>query len=34
MAVIQISRVQHRRGLVQDLPQLSAAEFGWAVDER
>ena len=27
MAVIQISRVQHRRGLVQDLPQLSAADL-------
>lgn len=34
MAVIQISRVQHRRGLYQDLPQLSAAEFGWVIDGR
>lgn len=34
MAVIQISRVQHRRGLLQDLPQLSAAEFGWVIDGR
>ena len=34
MAVIQISRVQHRRGLLQDLPQLSAAEFGWVIDHR
>jgi hypothetical protein len=34
MAVIQISRVQHRRGLLQDLPQLSAAEFGWVLDGR
>src|SRR6056300_944658 len=34
MAVIQISRVQHRRGLLQDLPQLSAAELGWVVDNR
>jgi hypothetical protein len=34
MAVIQISRVQHRRGLYQDLPQLSAAELGWVVDQR
>lgn len=34
MAVIQISRVQHRRGLMQDLPQLSAAELGWVLDQR
>ena len=34
MAVIQISRVQHRRGLLQDLPQLSAAELGWVIDNR
>ena len=29
MAVTQISRIQHRRGLEQDLPQLSSAELGW-----
>lgn len=34
MAVIQISRIQHRRGLQQDLPQLAGAELGWSVDER
>ena len=32
MAVTQISRIQHRRGLQQDLPQLASAEFGWSVD--
>lgn len=34
MAVIQISRIQHRRGLEQDFPQLASAEFGWSVDTR
>lgn len=34
MAVIQISRVQARRGLQQDLPQLASAEFGWSIDQR
>ena len=34
MAIVQISRLQQRRGLADDLPQLAAAEFGWAVDER
>ena len=34
MAVIQISRIQHRKGLQQDLPQLASAELGWAVDTR
>lgn len=32
MAVVQISRIQHRRGLQQDLPQLASAELGWSVD--
>jgi hypothetical protein len=32
MAVVQISKIQHRRGLQQDLPQLSSAELGWSVD--
>lgn len=32
MAVTQISRIQHRRGLQQDLPQLAPAELGWSVD--
>ena len=34
MAVIQISRIQHRRGLEQDFPQLSSAELGWSLDTR
>ena len=34
MAVVQISRVQQRRGLQQDLPQLASAEFGWTLDQR
>ena len=34
MAVTQISRIQHRRGLEQDLPQLASAELGWSVDTR
>lgn len=34
MAIIQISRIQHRRGLQQDLPNLSSAELGWSVDSR
>ena len=34
MAVVQISRIQARRGLQQDLPTLASAEFGWSVDQR
>ena len=34
MAITQISRIQHRRGLQQDLPQLAGAELGWSVDQR
>lgn len=34
MAIVTISRIQHRRGLYENLPQLSAAEFGWAIDKR
>jgi hypothetical protein len=34
MAVVQISRIQHRRGYQQDLPQLASAELGWSVDQR
>lgn len=34
MAVIQISQIQHRRGLHQDLPQLASGELGWALDSR
>ncbi len=32
MAITQISRIQHRRGLKDQLPQLSAGELGFAVD--
>ena len=32
MAITQISRIQHRRGLKEQLPQLSAGELGFAVD--
>lgn len=31
MAIVQISRIQVRRGLHQDLPQLAAGEFGWSI---
>lgn len=34
MAILQISRIQHRRGLKENLPQLAAAELGWAIDTR
>lgn len=34
MAILQISRIQNRRGLKEDLPTLSSAELGWAVDTR
>ena len=34
MAIVQISRIQNRKGLQTDLPQLAGAELGWAVDER
>ena len=34
MAVVQISRIQHRRGTYSDLPQLAAGELGWAIDEQ
>lgn len=33
MAVIQISKIQVRRGLQENLPQLASGEFGWSVDE-
>ena len=32
MAIVQISRIQIRRGYNQDLPQLASAEMGWSVD--
>lgn len=34
MAILQISRIQHRRGLIENLPQLASGELGWAIDER
>ena len=34
MAIVQISRIQHRRGKRTDLPQLAAGELGWVVDEQ
>lgn len=34
MAIVQISQIQHRRGLYQDLPQLASGELGWALDQR
>ena len=32
MAIVQISRIQHRRGLKEQLPQLASGELGFAVD--
>lgn len=34
MATTQISRITHRKGLQENLPQLSGAEIGWSIDER
>lgn len=34
MAIVQISRITHRKGLIENLPQLAGGEFGWALDER
>jgi hypothetical protein len=34
MPIVQISRIQHRRGKKTDLPQLAAGELGWVVDEQ
>jgi len=34
MAVIQISKIQVRRGLHEDLPQLASGEIGWSSDQR
>lgn len=34
MAILQISRIQVRRGLQENLPQLASAELGWAIDTR
>ena len=34
MAVVQISRIQNRRGRRENLPQLASGEFGWAIDQQ
>jgi len=34
MAIVQISRIQHRKGLQENVPQLAGAELGWAQDQR
>ena len=35
MAIVQVSRITARKGLIEDLPQpLAGAELGWATDER
>ena len=34
MAIVQISKIQNRRGLQQDLPQLDSGEIGWSIDTR
>ena len=34
MAIVQISKIQQRRGLQQDLPQLGSGEIGWSIDTR
>lgn len=34
MAILQISRIQVRRGLQENLPQLAEGEMGWALDSR
>lgn len=31
-SIVQISQIQVRRGLNQDLPQLASGELGWSVD--
>ena len=34
MPIVSISKIQNRYGLSENLPQLSAAELGWAIDTR
>lgn len=34
MAIVQISKIQHRRGTNENLPQLASAELGWSIDTR
>ena len=34
MSITQISKIQVRRGLQENLPQLASAEMGWSLDQR
>ena len=34
MAITQVSKITHRKGLQENLPQLDGAELGWAIDGR
>ena len=34
MPIVSISKIQNRYGLSENVPQLSAAELGWVIDER
>lgn len=34
MAIVQISRITHRKGLQENLPQLEGGEFGWSTDSQ
>jgi len=34
VAITQISKIQNRRGLQENLPNLASGELGWAVDSR
>jgi len=34
ISIISISKIQHRRGLNENLPQLSSGEIGWSLDTR
>jgi hypothetical protein len=34
VAIVQVSRITNRKGLVENLPQLAGAELGWAIDDR
>ena len=34
MAIVSISQIKHRRGNLEDLPQLASGELGWAIDAR
>jgi hypothetical protein len=34
VSITQISRITHRKGLSENLPQLAGAELGWVIDDR